>query len=180
MRLKEAKNSIDTTNLNILPIRYYDDTADAFVLEDGSYYDLLEKTAEDIDNMLADDCQYQMMKFAKFLKLAKDDFTVISLNYQTDLLPQKKAFLRLLENSNGNTRTEWLKRSLHELELAESCTKKKEYYFAYHAKDIEDLSEKRKSVNVLNDGIRHIDKSKKIKIVYQLCNMNSQVPMEVI
>ena len=173
-------SNIDSTNLNILPIRSYDDKANAFVLNDGSYYDILEKTAEDIDNMLADDCQYQMMKLAKFLKLAKDDFTIISLNYQTDLLPQKKAFLRLLENSNGNTRTEWLKRSLHELELAESCTKKKEYYFVYHAKTLEELAEKRKTFNILTDGIRHIDKDKKIKIVYQLCNMNSQVPMEVI
>lgn len=176
---KEKKEKkIDSTNLDILPIRKYDDEIEAFILEDGKYFDMIEKMAEDVDNMLDDECQYLMIKFAKFLKLYKDDFTIVSLNFKTDLTKQKKSLMRIIENTNGNIRKEWLEKSIVELESAESGTKKREYYILYKAKDKDELFEKRKAFKILGEGVREMEKNKKVDVIFQLCNMNSCIGME--
>ena len=87
---QESKPAAQKNNLDILPIRYYDEDAGAFVLNDGSYFDIYEKVADDVDNMMEDEVQMLMIRLAKFLKLYKDDIKIISMNFPTNLLSQEK------------------------------------------------------------------------------------------
>lgn len=97
----KKQENITKTNLDVLPIRDYDEDLNAFVLEDGSYLDIIEKVAEDVTNMLEDESQRLMIGFAKFLKLYKDDFKIVSMNFPTNTLEQQKNLQEIADKTNS-------------------------------------------------------------------------------
>lgn len=177
-REDRKKKTVTKTNQDILPVRYYDEDVKAFVLEDGSYLDLFEKIADDIDNMLEDEVQYKMINFAKFLKTYKDDFKIVTLNFPTNTLAQQKHLKKILEHTNDPVRRKWLQKSISELERADKGTRKKEYYFLIMSRNLEEHYEHIKQLGILGGGIREITQNKKAQILYKLCNMNSLIIKE--
>lgn len=177
-REERKKEAVTKTNKDILPIRYYDDDVKAFVLEDGSYLDLFEKTADDIDNMLEDEIQYKMINFAKFLKMYKDDFKIVTLNFPTNTLAQQKHLKKIFEHTNDPVRRKWLQRSITELERADKGTRKKEYYFIIISENLEAHYEHIKQMGILGSSVREVSMDKKAQILYKLCNMNSLIVRE--
>ena len=175
---KEKQPSIGKNNLDILPIRYYDEDAESFVLKDGTYFDIYEKVADDVDNMMEDEVQMLMIRFAKFLKLYKDDLKIVSMNFPTNLLSQQKRLEKKLHETRDPVRRRWLERSISELQRAEKGTRKREYYFILMSKDAEEHYDQVQQLSVLGNGIRKMSLDKKLQIVYKLCNPNSLIVRE--
>ena len=175
----KKQENITKTNLDVLPIRDYDEDLNAFVLEDGSYLDIIEKVAEDVTNMLEDESQRLMIGFAKFLKLYKDDFKIVSMNFPTNTLEQQKNLQEIADKTNSPVRKKWLSRSISELTRADQGTRKREYHLFIFSKDKEEHYEHMKQLGVLGESIRAISLQKKRQIIYQLCNPNSLVLQEV-
>lgn len=175
---KEKQPSIGKNNLDILPIRYYDEDAEAFVLADGSYFDVYEKVADDVDNMMEDEVQLLMIRFAKFLKLYKDDLKIISMNFPTNLLTQQKRLEKRMQETRDPVRKKWLARSIDELQRAEKGTRKREYYFVLMSKTAEEHYDQVQQLSILGDGVRKMSLDKKLQIVYKLCNPNSLIVRE--
>lgn len=175
---KEKKPVIGKNNLDILPIRYYDEDAESFVLKDGSYFDIYEKVADDVDNMIEDEVQMLMIRFAKFLKLYKDDLKIVSMNFPTNLLSQQKRLEKKMHETRDPVRKRWLERSISELQRAEKGTRKREYYFVLLSKDAEEHYDQVQQLSVLGDGVRKMSLDKKLQIVYKLCNPNSLIVRE--
>lgn len=175
---KEKQPSIGKNNLDILPIRYYDEDAEAFVLADGSYFDVYEKVADDVDNMMEDEVQLLMIRFAKFLKLYKDDLKIISMNFPTNLLTQQKRLEKRMQETRDPVRKKWLARSIDELQRAEKGTRKREYYFVLMSKTADEHYDQVQQLSILGDGVRKMSLDKKLQIVYKLCNPNSLIVRE--
>ena len=174
----EKKPAAQKNNLDILPIRYYDEDAKAFVLKDGSYFDIYEKVADDVDNMMEDEVQMLMIRLAKFLKLYKDDIKIISMNVPTNLLSQEKRLTKKMQETNDPVRKKWLQRSISELQRAEKGTRKREYYFVLMSRTAEQHHDQVQQLSILGDGVREISLEKKLQIVYKLCNPNSLIVRE--
>lgn len=170
---KEEK--LRKSNKDILPIRYYDDHANAFVLEDGSYLEIIEKTADDIDNMMEDEIQMLMIDFAKFLKLYKDDLKIITMNFPTNTLAQQKYWAKKRQETANPIHKKWNSLSISELEKVDKGTRKREYYFMVLSKSLEEHYDHMKQIRILGESVRRISMEKKIQILYKLCNMNSLV-----
>lgn len=175
---KEKQPSIGKNNLDILPIRYYDEDAESFVLKDGTYFDIYEKVADDVDNMMEDEVQMLMIRFAKFLKLYKDDLKIVSMNFPTNLISQQKRLEKKMQETRDPVRKRWLERSISELQRAEKGTRKREYYFILMAKDAEEHYDQVQQLSILGDGIRKMSLDKKLQIIYKLCNPNSLIVRE--
>lgn len=175
---KEKQPSIGKNNLDILPIRYYDEDAESFVLKDGTYFDIYEKVADDVDNMMEDEVQMLMIRFAKFLKLYKDDLKIVSMNFPTNLISQQKRLEKKLYETRDPVRRRWLLRSISELQRAEKGTRKREYYFILLSKDAEEHYDQVQQLSVLGDGVRKMSLDKKLQIIYKLCNPNSLIVRE--
>lgn len=58
---KKEKKEIIKTNLEILAIRRYDEELEAFIMEDGSFLDLLEIVARDRQNLQDDAVRFDIM-----------------------------------------------------------------------------------------------------------------------
>lgn len=177
MRKKKPKQLVKT-NLDIFPIRCYDEDMKAFVLEDGSYLDIFERMADDVDNMLEDEVQYEMLHFARFLKTYEEDIKLLSMNFPTDTIQQQKAILERAESTNSPVKKKWLMRSLDELRRVDAGTRVREYYFVILSRDKEMHYENLKRLHLQGERLRQLSLSKKTQIIYKLCNPNSIITLE--
>ena len=155
---KIEKNSHLKTNAQIFPIRSYDTEISCFVLADGSYLDIIEKTPEDVGNMLPDEIEYKMILFAKFLKL-----------YQ---LRQK------LEKTNDPVRRKWLERKISELERADKGTHLKECYFFIFSQTLEAHQKHIRELSIMEGGLVPMSFQKKCQILFKMANANSVIIRE--
>lgn len=174
----EKKAVMGKNNLDVLPIRRYDEDVEAFVLKDGTYFDIYEKVADDVDNMMEDEVQMLMIRFAKFLKLYKDDLKIISMNFPTNLLSQQKKLEKKMQETRDPVRKKWIARSIDELQRAEKGTRKREYYFVLMSKTAEEHYDQVQQLSILGNSVRKMSFEKKLQIVYKLCNPNSLIVRE--
>lgn len=174
--IKNNKNENKTKE--IFPVRYFDDEMDAFILKDESYFDIVEKVAEDIDNMLDDEVQLSMYTFTKFLKVYKADFKITSLNYPTSTNMEQSFLRKKLNETIDPNRKLWIQRSIDELEKAAKGTKIKEYYFLIFSKTKDEHFENMNTINAFGNQFRKLSKNKRENIIYKFNNMNSLLKQE--
>lgn len=177
MRKKNQKQIVKT-NLDIFPIRCYDEDMKAFVLEDGSFLDIIERMADDVDNMLEDEVQYEMLHFARFLKTYEEDIKLLSMNFPTDTINQQRAIQQKAESTNSPVKKRWLMRSLDELKRVDAGTRVREYYFVILSRDEKMHYENLKRLQLQGERLRELPLSKKTQIIYKLCNPNSIITLE--
>lgn len=179
---KEPGKSVVKTNKDILPIRYFDKDAHAYVLSDGSYMTFVEIATKDIPNLLDDEVQRDELIMAKFYKMF-NEVKMISLNFPTNTTRQRKFLEKKLEQTNSPVRRKWLLRSIDELELQDKNTTKREFYFCIYAKSLSELTDKMNLIgSCLGFGLmglaKRVSDTKKHQIMFKLCNMNSLVISE--
>lgn len=179
---KEKEVKIEKTNLDIMPIRFYDKDVKAYRLNDGTYLDFVEIITKDIPNLIEDEIQRDMLMMAKFYKLF-DESKLICMNFPTNTLHQRTFLLKKLEETNNPINKKWIRRSIHELELQDKHTMRREYYMMFWAENLAEYQRKVDSISsILGFGItglaRPLPAEKKHKIIYKLNNMNSLINVE--
>ncbi len=177
---EKTDDEIIKTNLEILPIRSYDEDIEAFVLEDGSYFDFFEIVAKDRNNMQSDIVSYDIYNLARFEKLFGQDHKDFGLNFPINTAVQKAHLVSRLKATADPVRKEWLIREIEELEELESFVDRKEFYRAYFAKTKDELVKSKQNIKSWigygrNKLVAEVSKEKKIQIVRKLCNMNTLV-----
>lgn len=170
---EKAKKKIYDDNRQIVKIRRYDEGISAFVLEDGSYLDIVELIASDLDNMGYDEIEYLMLKMENFLKTYADDIKLIAMNFPTDASKQIRSQKNDLERAANPIQRYYIERDIRESELAAKNTAVREYYFMIFAKSEAEHNEHLKQFSLLGESVRAIPFSKKAQIIYRLHNMNS-------
>lgn len=176
--MRKKTKQVIKSNLDIFPIRSYDEDMKAFALEDGSYLDIFERMADDVDNMLEDEVQYEMLHFARFLKTYEEDIKIISMNFPADTSSQQKALMQKIEITNSPVKKRWLMRSVDELKRVDMGTRVREYYFVILSMDKKMHYENLKRLQLQGERLRELPLSKKTQIVYKLCNPNSIITPE--
>lgn len=183
MKLKEEKKEkkeIIKTNLEILAIRRYDEELEAFIMEDGSFLDLLEIVARDRQNLQDDAVRFDIMTLTKFERLYANDHKDIGLNFPINTSLQRNNLEKKLKKTSDPVRRKWLLREIDELLTLDSNIDRKEFYRMIFGSNSEEFLKNRTNILAwLGRGrskiIKEIDKEKKIQIMRKLCNMNSLI-----
>lgn len=177
---KKEKNEIIKTNLEILAIRRYDEELEAFIMEDGSFLDLLEIVARDRQNLQDDAVRFDIMTLTKFERLYANDHKDIGLNFPINTSLQRNNLEKKLKKTSDPVRRKWLLREIDELLTLDSNIDRKEFYRMIFGSNSEEFLKNRTNILAwLGRGrskiIKEIDKEKKIQIMKKLCNMNSLI-----
>lgn len=177
---KKEKKEIIKTNLEILAIRRYDEELEAFIMEDGSFLDLLEIVARDRQNLQDDAVRFDIMTLTKFERLYANDHKDIGLNFPINTSLQRNNLEKKLKKTSDPVRRKWLLREIDELLTLDSNIDRKEFYRMIFGSNGEEFLKNRTNILAwLGRGrskiIKEIDKEKKIQIMRKLCNMNSLI-----
>lgn len=177
---KKEKKEIIKTNLEILAIRRYDEELEAFIMEDGSFLDLLEIVARDRQNLQDDAVRFDIMTLTKFERLYANDHKDIGLNFPINTSFQRNNLEKKLKKTSDPVRRKWLLREIDELLTLDSNIDRKEFYRMIFGSNREEFLKNRTNILAwLGRGrskiIKEIDKEKKIQIMRKLCNMNSLI-----
>lgn len=177
---KKEKKEIIKTNLEILAIRRYDEELEAFIMEDGSFLDLLEIVARDRQNLQDDAVRFDIMTLTKFERLYANDHKDIGLNFPINTSLQRNNLEKKLKKTSDPVRRKWLLREIDELLTLDSNIDRKEFYRMIFGSNSEEFLKNRTNILAwLGRGrskiIKEIDKEKKIQIMRKLCNMNSLI-----
>lgn len=182
--MKNDKEKKNKTNINdekkILPIRHYDEGAGAYVLSDGSYLNIFEIAPKDKENLLEDEVQFDMLRFARLYKLYRADLKIVALNFPVNTSGQRNFLEEKMKKINSPIKLKWLKRSINELALQDANKTKREYYLIYFAENDQELAKNtRRIISVLDTGkggaIREVSPQKKHQIMHKLNNMSSLI-----
>ncbi|MGF6376709.1 hypothetical protein M2140_001787 [Clostridiales Family XIII bacterium PM5-7] len=180
---KREKKVAIKDEADLFGIRYYDEMAEGYVLEDGSYLDYFEIKSNDIDNSFVDEVQYDMLRLAKFFKLYRDDVKIIGMNFPVTTRKQRMFLERKKETTNSPVRKKWLERSISELAKQDLNNTKREFYLMYFSKDQDaHLKNQKQILNILGTGknglLDVLSVTKKNQILFTMNNQSTLMLVE--
>lgn len=179
-RKKAEENRFDKTTMDILPIRYYDEELEAFVLKDDLCMDLLEVILKDRVNTSEDEVEYAILTLAKFYKVYSSSVKWIALNFPVDTHIQRANKLKILERTNDPVRRKWIERQISEMEKIDANAQKRESYLQIFGQGKDQFIKNRNKVKAeIGRGrgniVKEISKEKKFMVIHKLSNMSSIV-----
>lgn len=177
---KKKKEVVNKSALDILPIRFYDESIGAFVYEDGTHMDLYNIVPSDRSNLQGDELQFNIYNSTRFYRLYSPDGKFISMNFPVNTSFQREYLENKKKLATDKVRKLWLEREVKELELLDQNVMRREYYLMFWGNDKEDFVKNKDNIEKwIGNGrsrlVEEIDKEKKIQIVRKICNMNSLI-----
>lgn len=178
MKKKEKKPEVVKTCLDIIPVRSWDASVDAFCLSNGSYMDMFRVIPRDMQNIAEDELELEIFRFTKLLKTVAFDLKFLSMRFPLSLARQKEVLRYHWQQAQDATRRLWLDRQLRELELTETNVSSQHFYLIFWGKDADTLRKNRDTIRkyaALSNQplVEKVDSYQKRKILEKLCNMNT-------
>lgn len=175
---KETKPS--KTVLELLPQMHYDEENECYVLNDGSYLDLIQIVTKDLASESEQDKNYDAMKYAKLYKTYADDIKIVVLNYPSNTSGQQKYWKYKLDQTKNKILAKVIQEKLYQLQWLEKNTTSREFYIMYFAKDFDAFDKNRESfLTTLATGrmglIHNISHEKKEQILYKVNNKCAEI-----
>lgn len=175
---KKKKPEVIKTNLDILPIRHYDEKISCFVLDDGTRMDILRIIPRDVNNLSDDELQREVYSLIKDYKTIGSDIKIVSMNFPLNTHKQREVLKHHLEKAEDEVRQKWIRRQIEELETVDANIHTSNFYLLYFGeKEDVFLKNRENIVKYLCSGIdalaENMDKLQKYQIMIKLCNMNS-------
>lgn len=172
---KAKKPNVNFTVKKVMEQAFYDDELNCFVMDDGSYMDLIQVKTKDLVSSADDEVEYDIMKFAKLYKMYADDLKICVMNFPCKTGIQQEYLRHKLKNMSNEVYKTFLMRKLDELVWIEKNDMMREYYYMIFAKKKTQLNSNRELiVNTLGSGRNRLSgllsKEKKIQICERLNN----------
>ncbi|MEA5142813.1 MAG: hypothetical protein VB023_04445 [Oscillibacter sp.] len=179
---KGKKPEAIKTCLEVIPIRSYDERLAAFVLEDGSYMDILRIIPRDLDNTADDEIQLEIYNLMKIYKTVGCDLKFVSMKFPLTLTNQKQVLQHHRERAQDAVRRRWLDRQIRELELAESNVSTQNFYlFFFGEAEAGFIKNKEDLLKFAGSGtnrlVEEINQYEKGQILQKLNNMNTEIDL---
>lgn len=177
---KDTSPSIDKSILDILPIAYYDSSADAYILKDGSYMDFFKINTKDIYSASEDERMWDDLKFTKLYQTYPGDLKYITLNFPTNTAEQQEYWRHKIELTSNPLMRKQQEEKLFQLEWLQKNSTKREFYLFYYAEDQEALKKAYSDILAImgtgRDGMLEIlSQTKKHSILFKIANKCSQI-----
>lgn len=175
---KENKPEIIKTNLEILPIRYYDNSSESFVLSDESYMDIFGIIPRDVEKMAADELRNEVGNFISLLRTSGVDLKFVSMNFPLNTARQREILEYHKSTVKDAVRIKWIDRQIAELKRVDSNVHTSNFYLFIFGSNREEFIKNKQDISKqLCSGIdalaEKIPRHQKIQILLKLCNMNN-------
>lgn len=176
----KKKGRVRRSIRELVPVRTYDTDLQCFRLKDETCLDLLRIQSKDLVNASEDEVEFDCLKFAKLYRLYAGDIKIICLNFPCDNSTQKRFLEHKIKRTKNEIFKEQLNRKLQELIWLEKNDTTREYYYMIFAGNREELEKNRRIFfSTLGQGrtalIQKIPESKKIEILFRLCNSTNLI-----
>lgn len=181
-KLKRLKKTRKVDEKHLLPLRYYSDESEAFVMSDGSFLDILSVRTKDRKNLKDEEIKYYIYRYTKFYKQYEGDLKYISMNFPVDTSSQRKYMSNYSKKTLDKNRQKWLERKIAEFNNLDDVVNRREYYLMYFAKNKEELIKNRSIIKNFSIGRNNlflaIEATEKFQVMKKLLNMNTLVVKE--
>lgn len=181
-KLKRLKKTRKVDEKHLLPLRYYSDESEAFVMSDGSFLDILSVRTKDRKNLKDEEIKYYIYRYTKFYKQYEGDLKYISMNFPVDTSLQRKYMSNYSKKTLDKDRQKWLERKIAEFNNLDDVVNRREYYLMYFAKNKEELIKNRSIIKNFSIGRNNlfleIEATEKFQVMKKLLNMNTFVVKE--
>lgn len=181
-KLKRLKKTRKVDEKHLLPLRYYSDESEAFVMSDGSFLDILSVRTKDRKNLKDEEIKYYIYRYTKFYKQYEGDLKYISMNFPVDTSSQRKYMNNYSKKTLDKNRQKWLERKIAEFNNLDDVVNRREYYLMYFAKNKEELIKNRSIIKNFSIGRNNlflaIEATEKFQVMKKLLNMNTLIVKE--
>lgn len=181
-KLKRLKKTRKADEKHLLPLRYYSDESEAFVISDGSFLDILSVRTKDRKNLKDEEIKYYIYRYTKFYKQYEGDLKYISMNFPVDTSSQRKYMSNYSKKTLDKNRQKWLERKIAEFNNLDDVVNRREYYLMYFAKNKEELIKNRSIIKNFSIGRNNlflaIEATEKFQVMKKLLNMNTLIVKE--
>lgn len=181
-KLKRLKKTRKVDEKHLLPLRYYSDESEAFVMSDGSFLDILSVRTKDRKNLKDEEIKYYIYRYTKFYKQYEGDLKYISMNFPVDTSSQRKYMSNYSKKTLDKNRQKWLERKIAEFNNLDDVVNRREYYLMYFAKNKEELIKNRSIIKNFSIGRNNlflaIEATEKFQVMKKLLNMNTLIVKE--
>ena len=178
-KLKRLKKTRKVDEKHLLPLRYYSDESEAFVMSDGSFLDILSVRTKDRKNLKDEEIKYYIYRYTKFYKQYEGDLKYISMNFPVDTSSQRKYMSNYSKKTLDKNRQKWLERKIAEFNNLDDVVNRREYYLMYFAKNKEELIKNRSIIKNFSIGRNNlfleIEATEKFQVMKKLLNMNTLI-----
>lgn len=176
---KTKKKSMPKNILNLLPVRIYDDTVDAFLNKNGRYMDLIKIIPRDLENISDDELNIEIMNMIKIFKTVGIDLKFISINFPLNTKQQRESLYEYKERASDLIRIKWIERQIEELNRADKGILTREFYILIYGESKDQFIKNKELVTkyTCSGFIRtaeFIGKEQKIHILNKISNMNTE------
>lgn len=177
---RKKKRKSPQTVVDLLPFRYIKND-DCLVMKSG-VTDYVQMSGIRVEDLTPSDKQLAINQFHAFLKTFDDELKIIYQTFPADTVaPLRHINYKIRQNTNPKFQT-FLSHKRWELEEASKVIFHQEFYFQIFAKNDSELETLRSRLLAINQTYFKLERlplNKKIKIIYQLNNLNTDVLEDV-
>lgn len=177
---RNEKANVDKSIVELIPIKYYDSSLDAYVLNNGWYMNFLKINTKDIYSASDDEQNWDNMKFTKLYQTFPGELKYICLNFPTNTMEQQEYWKHKIEITANPSMKKRQQERLYQLEWLQINSTKREFYMVYFTPGIEELKKATLDIMAImgqgRDGlIEIISQTKKHQVLFKIANKCSQI-----
>lgn len=173
---KKIKQLNDLTGIND-----YDDVNECFIMNDGSYLDIIKIRSHDLLNNDEDKVLYECFTFLKWLKTYPHESELVGMNFPVDTTEQQIYFEHIMERTENPQYLYYQNQKLTELKVIDQKMMERQFYLFLFFNTEEDLRLQRdKTLLQLGKAslVETIPRFYKELVFYKVNNKNLSVPKE--
>lgn len=171
---------VPKSTADLLPQAKYDTENECFLLQDGTYLNLVEIQSKDLSNLSQSELEFDEIRFEKFYKIYAGDIKIVTLNYPCNTEEQQLYNERKAKQSNNQRTKYWLEKRRQELIWIAKNKTSREFYIMYFSKNLEEnlknISTIKNTLGTGKDGmVENMTMEKKCQIFSKLNNKNTLI-----
>lgn len=181
-RKPKEKNtiSIDKNIRDLIPLSYFDQDLNAYVLQDGTYLDFFKINTKDIYSISEDEQLWDDLKFTKLYQSFSGEIKCVTLNFPTNTEEQQEYWKHKIEITANPIQKRQQEEKLYQLEWLQQNSTKREFFLFFFSDDREELRKNASDILIImgtgRDGLlEELSPLKKHQILFKLSNKSSQI-----
>lgn len=177
---KSSKNTTKKMNI-LLEIKDYDNVNQCFIMNDGTYFDILKLRCRDLLNADEDSIVNECYALLKWMKTFQYEYEIVGLNFPVNTTEQQSSVEHIMRRTENPQNAHYLNQKLNELKIIDNKMIEKQFYLFLFFDDIDTLTlERNKVLNQLGrvSLIESIERFYKELILFKINNKTRPISKE--
>lgn len=179
---KEESTSanLDKNITDLIPIRYYDQSLNAYVMQNNTYMNLVKINTKDIYSESEEERIWDNMKYAKLYQTFPGELKFIVLNFPTNTIEQQEYWRHKIETTANPILKKQQEEKLFQLEWLQANSTKREFYVMYFSQTRDNCKKATNDILAImgtgpNGLLELLSQTKKHQILFKIANKSAQI-----